>query len=176
MEEIKPELRMYFFVPYNIMPIQKGIQAGHCAEQYAYKYRNDPEWEKYVTEFKTWIILNGGTMNDSPIIEVRGSMDQLLDQVKESGIKYATFNEPDLNNGLSAICFICDEKVFDKKNYPYYEDWAAEEIYNRTHRNGVRLGIHVTMPDEPTDEYIELIGGEQNMFKKELIRNQRLAV
>ena len=34
------ELRMYFFVPYNISPIQKSIQAGHAALEYAYKNSN----------------------------------------------------------------------------------------------------------------------------------------
>ncbi len=33
--ENRLEQRMYFFVPYNISEIQKGIQAGHAALQYA---------------------------------------------------------------------------------------------------------------------------------------------
>ena len=36
-QEVKTGLRMYLLVPYNIMPIQKGIQGGHVAEQYAYE-------------------------------------------------------------------------------------------------------------------------------------------
>ena len=48
------EKRMYFFVPYNISPIQQAIQAGHAVEQYAHKFRNDPEYIDYVKNWKTW--------------------------------------------------------------------------------------------------------------------------
>jgi hypothetical protein len=36
-EEIILKKRAYFFVPYNISPIQQGIQAGHALGRYALK-------------------------------------------------------------------------------------------------------------------------------------------
>jgi hypothetical protein len=60
----EPELRMYFFVPYNISPIQQAIQAGHAALEYADKYASDEIFIKFVREHKTWVILNGGTTNE----------------------------------------------------------------------------------------------------------------
>ena len=61
----KLKKRLYFFVPYNISPIQQAIQAGHAALEYAFKYGNTEEFIDFVTNHKTWIILNGGTTNDS---------------------------------------------------------------------------------------------------------------
>lgn len=53
--------RMYFFVPYNISEIQKGIQAGHSALEYALKYGRTKEFLDFVENHKTWVILSGGT-------------------------------------------------------------------------------------------------------------------
>ena len=55
------ELRMYFFVPYNISDIQKGIQAGHAAIQYVIKHGHTQELNDCYINNKTWIILNGRT-------------------------------------------------------------------------------------------------------------------
>ena len=60
----KLNYRMYFFVPYNILDIQKGIQAGHVVEQYAAKHKS-AAYDDYVENHKTWIILNGGPTNNS---------------------------------------------------------------------------------------------------------------
>lgn len=53
--------RMYFFVPCNISEIQKGIQAGHAALEYAFLYGDTDEYKSFIVNDKTWIILNGGT-------------------------------------------------------------------------------------------------------------------
>jgi hypothetical protein len=65
MEDKILELRMYFFVPYNISEIQKGIQAGHAALRYARQFSADnPDVWNFVDNYETWIILNGGTTNN----------------------------------------------------------------------------------------------------------------
>lgn len=105
-------MRMYFFVMYNLSGIQKGIQAGHCALEYAYKYgMTDPNVEVFVRDHKTFILLSGGGSND------------MLDRVNELddlGIQYATFHEPDLNGSLSAIAFLVHK-----------EDYADEDFYKQ---------------------------------------------
>ena len=53
---------MYFFVPYNISPIQQAIQAGHAALEYAWKFFEKNDYKAFMQD-KTWIILNGGTTN-----------------------------------------------------------------------------------------------------------------
>ena len=111
--------RMYFFVPYNISQIQVGIQSGHCVEQYANKYKSDLEYVNYVEYWKTWIILNGGTTNNNP--ESLGSLNQHLQTLEDNGIKVSTFTEPDLGDQLTAITFLVDDRVFDKKTWTDYD-------------------------------------------------------
>lgn len=96
--------RMYFFVMYNLSGIQKGIQAGHCALEYARRYGNDDSYVEFIEEHKTFILLDGGGSNDM-LTRVR--------ELKELGIQFETFREPDLNNSLSAIAFLLREDDYD---------------------------------------------------------------
>lgn len=116
------EYRMYGLVPYNISEIQKGIQFGHAVVEYGLKYSNTPEYQKWAHEDKTFIILNGGTTNSRINIEDGlpfGSLNQHLLNlerlVKDGNI--AWFNEPDLGDQLTAICFLVDERIWDIKKY-----------------------------------------------------------
>ena len=111
--EIKElELRMYFFVPYQLTGIQSGIQAGHAALEYADKYGSDEEYIIFVREFKTWVILDGGTTNERRDFDgtAFGSLNQIGDDLLKNDIKFAYFQEPDLNDALTAVCFLADER------------------------------------------------------------------
>lgn len=110
------EYRMYGLVPYNISPIQQGIQFGHAVVEYGLKHFKDPEYQKWATTDKTFIILNGGTTNTK--ISNPGSLNLHLDTLRKNKVKVATFHEPDLGDQLTAIVFLVDERVFDKKKYP----------------------------------------------------------
>ena len=123
------EKRMYFLVPYNISPIQQAIQAGHAALEYARKYGNDEEFISFVDNYKTWIILNGGSTNQIRDFDgiPTGTMDQYADQLLEHKIKFSYFNEPDLNGALTALCLIADERVFNREDYPDFYDWIKEQ-------------------------------------------------
>ncbi len=105
-------LRMYFFVPYNISDIQKGIQAGHAALEYARIYGLTTLFKNFAKYHKTWIILNGGTTGKN------GTMNDVLLTLALNNVPYGYFKEPDLNDAVTAICFICDEEVYDFENYP----------------------------------------------------------
>lgn len=109
----KLELRMYGLVPYNISPIQQGIQFGHAVVEYAQKHFKDKDYQEWAWRWKTFIILNGGTTNSE-----RGSMQKHLVELEKNKIKFATFYEPDLNDTLTAIVFLVDESVFNKEKYP----------------------------------------------------------
>jgi hypothetical protein len=100
-------MRLYGFVMYNLSGIQKGIQHGHAALEYASQFRDDPKTWEFIDKHKTFILLSGG-----------GSIDMLdrMRELDELGVKYAIFREPDLNNSVSAITFIVDEK--DYQNDP----------------------------------------------------------
>jgi hypothetical protein len=93
---------MYGLVPYNISPIQQGIQFGHALQEYnnmlgeTYGGRPSPSYDEIGEEFNTWrledktfIILNGGTSM---------TMEQHIISLKDAGIHVGVFKEPDLNN------------------------------------------------------------------------------
>ena len=125
MEELNEEkildVRMYFFVPYNISDKQMGIQAGHSALRYARAFSaENPEVWDFVDNHETWIILNGGTTNGERDFDgiALGTLNQIADQILDADIPFSYFIEPDLNNALSSVCFLADERVFNFKDYP----------------------------------------------------------
>ena len=113
----KLEYRMYGLVPYNISPIQQGIQFGHAVVEYSIgRYGSHDDYKKWSKEDKTFIILNGGTTNNNS--ERYDNMvayeSSLLEDLEDICIPYATFNEPDLGDQLTAVVFLVDERVWDK--------------------------------------------------------------
>jgi hypothetical protein len=159
MEEL--EKRMYFFVPYQLTGIQKGIQSGHSGFEFVLKFgRYNPDhliWD-FIENHKTWVILNGGTTNDDRDFKgfSVGLLNQIADQLLENGIEFSYFHEPDLNRALTAVCFICDERVFKKK---VYLDYDKSEFFDMGDYEG----------------WVESVGGDKNIFLRELINGKSLA-
>lgn len=127
MEYSKNKLRqrMYNLVLYSLSPIQKGIQAYHAGIEYVSKYGDTEEFQHWAIYDKTIIILDGGTSNrhghteyQNSVLATIGSMENHGDSLNDANIKFSFFYEPDLNNATSAIAFLCDEMVWDKKMYP----------------------------------------------------------
>ena len=106
------EYRMVGLVPYNISPIQKGIQYGHAVVEYGLKYFKNEDYQKWAKKDKTFIIYNGGTTNLNP--ETPGKLNIHLEKLREHKIKCAEFYEPDLGDQLTAIVFLVDERVFNR--------------------------------------------------------------
>lgn len=128
----KNELRMYFFVMYNLSGIQKGIQAGHAALEYATKFKDDPDYIDFVQNHKTFIVLDGGGSNE---------MVERLIELGDLRIPYAYFKEPDLNNSMSAIAFIlkdhefaCTSEECDEDQWWYNADAKRRYDYIRRFR------------------------------------------
>jgi len=98
----------------------------------------------------------------------------------ENEIEMAYFTEPDLNDALSAVCFICDERVFNKKDYPEFWDFMMKESGSLD--TSLRIKIMTTpveeWPKEYGPQYINwkknVIGGDKNLFLRELIRTMKL--
>jgi hypothetical protein len=171
------EKRMYFLVPYNISPIQQAIQAGHSMGEYALKYgRYDSDhliWE-FLEKWKTWIVLNGGTTNFN-FVEIddvktfEGTLNQIENDLEVAGIEYSRFIEPDLNNALSAVCLIVDERVFNREDYPDFKEWALD------------AGLTMKEIREEIGNYYECMleykqeVGEEIIFLKELLNTKKLA-
>lgn len=187
------EYRMYFFVPYNISPIQQAIQAGHAALEYSYILGNTKIFKEFISNWKTWIILNGGTTNNQKDDDgvFLGTMNQIVQEMADNKIRFLKFYEPNLNNALTAICFIVDERVFNKENYPDFVDYVLNRnIYsdvtpiivdiNQDFIERIKLK---TMPLEEVQdmfpeyfkEWISFIGGQKNVFLRELLKGKKLA-
>ena len=165
---------MYGFVPYNISEIQKGIQFGHGVVEYAQKYFKDKTYQQWAKDDKTFIILNGGTTNED---EFRpGTLQTHYYELVKNKIECATFDEPDLNDALTAVVFLVDERVYDKVKYP-------DLIYKSPHRlNADIIGMSTDRADSILyDEeraraaWIKSIGGAQNAFLREFLSKFRLA-
>ena len=166
---------MYGLVPYNISEIQKGIQYGHAVVEYGISFFNDTQYQDWARNWKTFMILNGGTSNHTHNrygnTEYVGSMETHLKTLIDNGVKVSTFYEPDLNDMLSGIVFIVDERVFNTEKYP---DFNFE--YGK---NFQTLPLTPTFQDENEkmnwDKWVETLGGEQNLFLRYFLRNFRLA-
>jgi hypothetical protein len=123
------EYRIYGLVPYNISPIQQGIQYGHGVVEYVVKRLKKKGCKQWSKKDKTFIILNGGTTNLG-LNGYLGSMNKHLKTLVENDIKIKCFYEPDLGDQLTAIVFLVDERVFNKEKYPddfddeFTEDWT----------------------------------------------------
>lgn len=176
--------KAYFFVPYNISAAQIGIQAGHSLGRYALKYgRNDPNhivWD-FLENHETWIVLDGGTTNEDRDFEgiAAGTMNQIGDSLLANAIEFSYFHEPDLNHALSALCFIADERVFDRELYPdfvnylinnYMVDALPQYIIamRMTPQEELEKNIHYK-------EWVRLVGGVKNVFLRDLIKDKKLA-
>lgn len=176
------ELRMYGLVPFNISPIQQAIQFGHGVVEYGLENFHSTtylDWAKY---WKTFIILNGGTTNTSEMTP--GSLNNNLKTLKENGITLSTFNEPDLGDQLTAIVFLVDERVFNKKYLDFpawlmanHDELVYSYMLNFEYSNSlIKIAEHAkTEKAEIYEQWISYIGGEKNAFLRDFLKNFKLA-
>jgi hypothetical protein len=180
---------MYFFVPHNLAPIQQAIQAGHAALEYVRRFGLTPDLTSFMDNDKTWIILNGGTTNstlddlDKPL----GTLDLIHEDLWTTGIDHSIFHEPDLNNALTAVCFLVDERVWDYETYPEFSDWLFDvKMYKPVKdatptQNQSWIGklkteeLNIIFP-EYLDEWVKtILGNRKNLFLRDLLRSKKLA-
>jgi len=173
------ELRMYGFVPYNISEIQKGIQFGHAVARYGRKYNGSDlsEYVRWVDNWETFIILNGGTSSEGQLVTqgyntstYYGTMQEYLTNLTANNVRVGSFYEPDLNSMLSAMCFIVDERVFNKKLYPDFESSPMPDNGGITEFNEWSKNDTIQYAN-----WVEKIGGEQNLFLRNFLSDKRLA-
>lgn len=170
------EWRMYGLVPYNISPIQQAIQYGHAIQEYNNRFFNKeisediPEdvhnaFYRWREQDKTFIILNGGTTNSHRAISTgipEGTLNKHCDALQDANIEIAYFAEPDLGDQLTAVVFLVDERVFDKKKYPDFE-----------YVDG--MGLSDDDYDNQKYNWVQSIGGEKNVWLREFLSQFRLA-
>jgi hypothetical protein len=179
--EYLDRFRMYGLVPYNISPIQQGIQYGHALQEYNNMFMRHPELKgfddaeeflKLEENFKTWrtqdktfIILNGGTST---------TMETHVETLVKNNIPMAFFKEPDLNYMISGIVFLVPEQVYKRDEWPDFHDymWKSHQI---------KIGRNVPH-DECEREYpaqfrtwVDMLGGRRIAFLKEFTNQFKLA-
>ena len=183
------ELRMYGLVPYNISPIQQAIQFGHAVVEYGQmikgKTQLDNIYNDWADNWKTFIILNGGTTNHKTSLEDGlpfGSLNNHLLTLMDNGVEFAQFNEPDLGDQLTSVVFIVDERVFNRKKYPDFEDWVIDNYGDliisdgNSYQVAKRIKESTSKKDQKVyQEWIKLVGGEKNVFLRDFLKNFRLA-
>lgn len=188
------ELRMYGLTNYQLTGIQKGIQFLHGVVEYEQmsnriggKLLND--YNNWASNHKTVILLNGGTTNTSlgedglPF----GSLNNHVLSLDENEIDYATFYEPDLGDQLTAVVFLVDERVFNRKKYPDFEDWVIENYGDLikcegsiTTAKAFQIARSIKDSDNKEDQkvyqsWVKLVGGDKNVFLRDFLKNFKLA-
>lgn len=159
--------RMIGLVPYNISPIQQGIQFGHAVVEYGLEFFETPEYQAWARRDKTFIILNGGTTNvgwDDNGNHI-GSLNNHRQLLSDKGVQFRSFFEPDLGDQLTAVVFLVDDRVFDKVAWPDYNG----PIY----LNGVPNATEYwnwTMKFSESEQEAQRI-----VFLREFLKNFRLA-
>lgn len=155
MEE-KKGYKMYSIVLRHLDGQNKGVQTTHGVCEYVRKHWNDEDLQQWINQDKTLVMLSGGTVSD--MNEIRTCFDEV-------GIPYETFEEEDLADITTSICLLADEKVWDRKNYPSFNEFAKTYIETTGFTN----------TDDLVVVYERLVGGHQNAVKKEILNNLRLA-
>jgi hypothetical protein len=198
----KLELRLYGLVPYNISPIQQGIQYGHSKDEYALYmfemlekgldsfdsesllvYKNFKDWLK---NWKTYIVLNGGTTNNNP--DRLGSLNKHLQTLKDNQVFCSEFYEIDLGDQLTGVDFIVDERVFGKNedgSYKWleFEDWIWDNttdylLFENIKPRQLKLFCQKSENNDLRqlyDNWVLYMGGDKNVFLRSFLKQFRLA-
>ena len=156
------EQRMYSLVLRQLNPVQKGVQTTHAVVEYANKYSSDEEYKQWAETDKTLIMLDGGTYQE---------MVRIYDTLKELGIKFADFQETDLNYLTTSITFLADERVWNREQYPSWESLPQCPC---------NIDGNMQAPD-PNDyisynEWVEMMGGAANVELRKLIFSKKLSL
>ena len=180
----KLELRMYGFVNYQLTGIQMGIQFAHSIVEYGLENFNTDKYLDWANNHKTVILLNGGTTNNNP--DRFGTINQTFNILKENGIVCSSFSEPDLGDQMTAISFIIDERVFNRKEYLDFGDWIMENHFSYLKNNmltGSKIermrkeGYFSSASDKEQklySEWVEFVGGDQNVFLRDFLNPNKV--
>ena len=93
------------------------------------------------------------------------------------------FQEPDLNDALTAVCFICDEQVFNYDDYPDFDKWIIEQdIIDEDEKLLAFMNLRGKTSLELQDMFpgmyplwISFLGGHKNVFLRNLLKGKRFA-
>ena len=153
---------MYSLVLRQLNPIQKGVQTTHGVVEYANKYSSDEEYRQWAETDKALIVLDGGTYQE---------MVRIYDTLKELGMKFADFQEPDLNYLTTSITFLADERVWNREQYPSWETLPQCPCVIDGNMQAIDPNDYMTY-----NEWVEMMGGAANVELRELIFSKKLSM
>lgn len=187
--------RMYVFVERHLDGINKGIQAAHAVAELIsgiLTFDNVPnicreQFHQWQNMDKTMILLNGGVSRGGSkylatgIIEGDlaniGDMEQIAYNLKQHNMKFSTFCEPDLNDALTAIALLVDERVWDREKYPDFIQDRADAYYISVDWENAKTELieRPLFENEKYKTWVESIGGFDNVWLREFLSSKRLA-
>ena len=91
--------RLYIIVRKDLSESYRAVQAGHAVA----------EWILHDQSWKNETLIYLGVENEKDLL-------RWVDKLNFKNIKYIGFNEPDINNELTAIATVCNDKIFNKLN------------------------------------------------------------
>jgi len=86
--------RLYVLVSTTLEPVYGCVQAGHAVAQWLLDNRDTQSW------------------NNQYLVYLYADVDKWLFKLKLKNHTFSTFNEPDLNNQLTAITMVNDGSLF----------------------------------------------------------------
>ena len=89
--------RLYVIVRKDLSESYRAVQAGHAVA----------EWLLHDQSWKNETLIYLGVENETDLL-------RWVDKLNFKDIKYIGFNEPDINNELTAIATICNDRIFNK--------------------------------------------------------------
>ena len=163
------EYRMYYLILRHLSGINKAVQTSHTSIEYAVKYMVNNDFQKYATIDKTIVMLDGGTHQE---------MVELQKMLEDNGINNTYFTEPDVNDAMTAICFLVDERLFNKEIFVSYEKFS--ELYFRDNPELSQMDYIEFLNDKiPNNtvyqEWVKYIGGVKNETIYNIINRRKLA-
>ncbi len=196
-KEHKDDWRMYGLVPYNISPIQQGIQFGHAVQEFNNKMIDlnalGPKEQELKSAFNSWrlfgktfIVLNGGTTNSRIIDDVPfGTLNQHANVLRELDVFTAEFYEPDLGEQLTAVVFLVPKEVYNKREFPDFKEYIKTLDYTEAFvdylelcHNSDRKNVMPTEFEEYINVYnswVESLGGIKNVKLREFLSSFKKA-
>ena len=89
--------RLYIIVRKDLSESYRAVQAGHAVA----------EWLLHDQSWKNETLIYLGVENETDLLRWGNKLNF-------KGIKYVGFNEPDINNELTAIATVCNDKIFKR--------------------------------------------------------------
>lgn len=173
----RTEYRMYFFVPSNLSSLQQGIQTGQSVVEYAYRYGNEDDFRSFAFWDKTFIVLDGGTANTGYCGHELGTIDMYHKLLTENNIQHSIYVNSDLNEAITGICVLVEDKVWNYEKYPEFREYLLNAYkdniieHMRIQRNNDEQNIKEY--NEHYTHWIKSIGGEKNLFLRNFLRNKK---